>query len=231
MTRTFALCTAIVMTIAVARAHDLVLARVTWNADIAPILAARCASCHTAGGSAPMPLTTYEQARPWARAIKDAALERHMPDWRAARGYGDFLDDPSLSPFEIALVAAWADGGATRGTDAQGTQVVDRRGVRVVDRGSRIAGRGSRTVTSGCGHSPLPAGRLLAVQPRLENDQSLGIAVQFPDGRSEVVAWIREFDPRFPTTYRLRTPMPLPRGSALVTAGATSCAIDVTIAR
>ena len=34
------------------------------------------------------------------------------PKWKAARGYGDFANDPSLSPFEIALMAAWADGGA-----------------------------------------------------------------------------------------------------------------------
>jgi hypothetical protein len=222
-----ALCTAIVMTIAVPRAHDLLTTRVTWTVEIAPIIAARCASCHTAGGSAPMPLTTYDQARPWARAIKEAALVRHMPNWRAARGYGDFLDDPSLSPFEIALVSAWADGGAPRGTEAQrvGSQVVDRR--------SRVAGHGSNTVAVTCGETPLPPGRLLALQPRLEKDQSAGIAVQFPDGRREIVAWIRDYDPRFPTTYWLRTPIQLPRGSILITEGITDgaakCALDLTI--
>ena len=57
-------------------------------------------------------------ARPWARAIKEEVLTRRMPKWQAARGYGDFSNDPSLSPFEIALMVAWADGGAPRGTDA-----------------------------------------------------------------------------------------------------------------
>ena len=61
-----------------------------------------------------MPLLSYDEARPWAKAVKEAALTRHMPNWQAVRGYGDFSNDPSLSPFEIALIAAWADGGAPR---------------------------------------------------------------------------------------------------------------------
>jgi hypothetical protein len=208
------------MTIAVARAHDPITTRVTWNADIAPIVSARCASCHSPGGSAPMPLLTYEQARPWARAIKDAALERHMPNWRAARGYGDFLDDPSLSPFEIALVSAWADGGAPKGTGNQSRAVAGRASSRTPS---------GRTVALTCGDSPMPPGRLLAVQPRLNRSESVGIAVQLPDGRREIVAWIRDHDPRFATTYWLRTPLRVPRGSRLITEGATRCAIDVTL--
>ena len=73
--------------------------------------------CHAAGGRGPMSLATYEEARPWARAIKEEVMTRRMPKWHAVRGYGDFSNDPSLSPFEIALIAAWADGGAPRGTD------------------------------------------------------------------------------------------------------------------
>ena len=69
-------------------------------------------TCHSPGGRAPMPLTTYEEARPWAKAIKEEVLARRMPKWHVVRGYGDFKNDPSLSAFEIALVAAWADGGA-----------------------------------------------------------------------------------------------------------------------
>lgn len=207
------------MTIAVARAHDPLTTRVTWNAEIAPIINARCVSCHTVGGSAPMPLGTYDQARPWARAIKEAVLVRHMPNWRAARGYGDFLDDPSLSPFEIALVTAWADGGAPKGTGE----------VRSIRPLAPTAPQAERSVPVMCGNSALPVGRLRAIHPRLEKAQSVGIAVQFPDGRREIVAWIRDYDPQFPTTYWLRTPVPLPRGSRLITEGAATCAIDVTV--
>ena len=93
-------------------AHDRITTKVTWDREIAPIVRARCVTCHSPGGRAPMPLTTYEEARPWAKAIKEEVLARRMPKWHVVRGYGDFKNDPSLSAFEIALVAAWADGGA-----------------------------------------------------------------------------------------------------------------------
>ncbi len=102
---------------AIAAAHDPIKTRVTWNGDIARIVEARCVSCHGAEARGTMSLASYEAARPWARAIKEEVLTRRMPTWQAARGYGDFSNDPSLSPFQIALVVAWADGGAPRGTD------------------------------------------------------------------------------------------------------------------
>jgi hypothetical protein len=78
------------------------------------ILAARCVTCHAPGGSAPMPLTTYDETRPWARAIKEQVLARRMPRWHAARGFGAFSNDPTLTPFEIALLVSWIDGGLPR---------------------------------------------------------------------------------------------------------------------
>ena len=80
-------------------AHDRITTRVTWDREIAPIFSARCADCHRAGGKSTISLTTYQEARPWAVAIKEEALTRRMPKWSAARGYGDFANDPSLSPF------------------------------------------------------------------------------------------------------------------------------------
>lgn len=62
-----------------------------------------------------MPLTTYDQVRPWARAIKEQVLARRMPKWHAARGFGAFSNDPTLTPLEAALVVAWVDGGLPRG--------------------------------------------------------------------------------------------------------------------
>jgi hypothetical protein len=196
-----------------------------------------------------MSLATYEDARPWAKAIKEEVLTRRMPKWHAARGYGDFSNDPSLSAFEIALVAAWADGGAPKG---KGTD--DDRGQRTRDKaeGIREKGRGGMETTEKgldltlqCGEEPLPAGSLLAVRPRLGPKASLGLAVKLPDGRREIVAWVRDFDPDFPATYRLRVPVHLPPHSRLIAellpnshldsarpgidASNTPCAVDVTI--
>src|SRR5215207_1818112 len=87
-------------------AHDPISTKVTWDGEIKRLVEARCVSCHSAGGRAPMALTTYEEARPWARAIREEVLTRRMPKWPVVRGYGDFSNDPSLSPFEVALFAA-----------------------------------------------------------------------------------------------------------------------------
>jgi hypothetical protein len=62
-----------------------------------------------------VPLTTYREARPWAVAIKEEILERRMPPWGAASGYGHFANDMSLTGREISLILSWADGGAPSG--------------------------------------------------------------------------------------------------------------------
>src|SRR5712692_5649344 len=89
--------------------------QITFNKDVAPILQKNCQGCHRAGEAAPMPLLTYEQARPWAKAIKEAVLLKRMPPWYADPHYGKFSNDRSLSPSEKDTLVAWADGGAREG--------------------------------------------------------------------------------------------------------------------
>lgn len=94
---------------------------VTFTKDIAPILQRSCQNCHRPnGGIAPMPLTTYEEVRPWAKAIKQKTALREMPPWFLEKNVGiqKFKDDPSLSDAEIAKVAAWADNGVPQGNPA-----------------------------------------------------------------------------------------------------------------
>ena len=89
----------------------------TWD-DVGPILEQSCVGCHKPGGSALPSLVTYEEARPVAPAIKRSVLERRMPPWRAAPGFGEFENDPTLTAAQIELVASWADGGGRRGDSA-----------------------------------------------------------------------------------------------------------------
>jgi hypothetical protein len=93
---------------------------VTFTKDIAPIFQRSCENCHRQGGVAPMPLSSYEQVRPWARAIKTRTQQREMPPWFIEKNIGiqKFKDDPSLSDGEIAKIAAWVDAGAPRGNPA-----------------------------------------------------------------------------------------------------------------
>ena len=91
------------------------ISQVTWTTDVERILQRRCLTCHTTGGFGPMPLETFQEARTWAKAIREEVLERRMPPWPAARGFGDFINDRSLTPLEIELLTAWADGGTPLG--------------------------------------------------------------------------------------------------------------------
>ena len=94
---------------------------VTFNKDIAPILQRSCQNCHRPGQVAPMSLLTYEEVRPWARAIKQRTAIRDrmgtMPPWYIEKNIGiqHYKNDPSLSDDEVAKIAKWADTGAPRG--------------------------------------------------------------------------------------------------------------------
>ncbi len=106
------------------RAAPAVTEEVTYSKDIAPILQRSCENCHRSNGAGPMALSSYEEVRPWARAIKTrtsvgprAGL---MPPWYMEKNIGiqHYKDDPSLSALEIAKIAKWADSGAPRGNPA-----------------------------------------------------------------------------------------------------------------
>jgi len=90
---------------------------VTFAKDVAPILQAKCQDCHRAGSMAAMSLITYEETRPWARAIKERVSTRQMPPWHIDRAVGvqKFKNDMSLSDEQIATIARWVDAGAPAG--------------------------------------------------------------------------------------------------------------------
>ena len=90
----------------------------TFTRDVAPILFDNCVACHRPDHLAPMSLMTYDDVRPWARAVKSKVEAREMPPWGAAPGIQKYRNDPSLSEADIATIAAWVDGGAPRGNEA-----------------------------------------------------------------------------------------------------------------
>ena len=96
----------------------------TFSRDIAPILQRSCQKCHRPSSLAPMSLISYEEVRPWARAIKYRTGLRDqpgvMPPWYIEKNIGiqRFKDDWSLSDDEIATIGRWADNGAPQGDPA-----------------------------------------------------------------------------------------------------------------
>src|SRR5437868_8154666 len=115
---------AVGLTIGVARAQTGAAGDVTFSKDVAPILQRSCQPCHRPNGVAPMSLVTYEEVRPWARAIKfRTSLGPHagvMPPWFVEKDLGiqKFKNDPSLSDEEIARIGQWVNGGSPRGNPA-----------------------------------------------------------------------------------------------------------------
>jgi len=89
----------------------------TFAKDIAPLVNAKCAMCHRPGEVAPMSLRTYDEVRPWARAIKAKVVSRQMPPWYAEGEPGKYRNDRRLIQAEIDMIVAWADAGAPRGND------------------------------------------------------------------------------------------------------------------
>jgi len=88
---------------------------VTFNKDVLPILQKNCQGCHRPGEVAPMSLLSYKDARPWAKAIKNAVVSQKMPPWFADPKYGHFANERKLAPAEIATLTSWADNGAAEG--------------------------------------------------------------------------------------------------------------------
>jgi hypothetical protein len=91
------------------------LAAPSYYKDIEPILQNHCQGCHRPGEIAPMSFLTYEDVRPWAKAIKAAVLEKKMPPWQADPHYGKFRNDRALSPETLSTLTAWVDAGAPEG--------------------------------------------------------------------------------------------------------------------
>jgi hypothetical protein len=88
---------------------------VTFHKDVEPILERSCQECHRPGEIAPMALLTYQQTRPYAKAIKEEVLQQKMPPWPADPHFSKFANDRSLTPAEIEILSRWADTGAEEG--------------------------------------------------------------------------------------------------------------------
>ena len=105
------------LTTVAVRSDDPVTSAVRFNREVVRIFERKCLSCHGSGGLA-MPLSTYREARPWSRAIREELLEGRMPPWPAARGYATFQNDISLTPRELSTILTWVDGGVPRGDES-----------------------------------------------------------------------------------------------------------------
>jgi len=190
-------------------AHDIITTKLTYAREISRIFSRRCVSCHGANSS--VPLTSYQEVRPWAVGIKEQVLARSMPPWGAEKGFGDLSPDQGLTQEEIFIIAAWVVGGAPQGDaallvrDQQTAQTPSHGRLRLSD--ALLVS--TRTVL------PKPL-TVAGIRPRCETElDSSRITAHLPDGRIEPLVWLYRYNPRWDQVFQFRRALRLPRGTII----------------
>lgn len=194
-----------------APAHDLITTKITWSREISRLIYRNCASCHREGGAA-FSLVTFQDARPWAKAIKDEVLNRRMPPWNAVKGFGDLKDDRGLPQQDLELIAQWVEGGAPEGNPRDAPPAftapatADPQEKSPPSAGISISGETVlKSAVEGIGIEPAELGAA----------GNLQVTALRPDGRAEPLLWIRNFDPKYRRVYYFRQPMKFPAGTKI----------------
>ncbi|MFL5296885.1 MAG: hypothetical protein ACJ798_10940 [Phenylobacterium sp.] len=97
------------------RAHSAEFAKISYAKAIAPIIQAKCATCHQPGGIGPMPLNNYEQVKGFSPMIREVIRTHRMPPYLADETVGAFQDDDRLTPTQMKTLVHWIEAGAPRG--------------------------------------------------------------------------------------------------------------------
>lgn len=188
--------------------HENITTKLTWAKEVSRIVFARCAGCHRPEGRA-FSLLTYDEARPWAKAMQEEVMRRRMPPWRAVKGFNSFAHEMALSPEEIHTIADWVDGGAPEGdrnlvpaTPKASYEPVKLRGVRVPVRGQMRVNAALRVVGVELGE--MTAGR------------SFKLVAEQPDGTRVPLIWVNDFGPGAVRAYEFSEAVVIPRGSRVV---------------
>jgi hypothetical protein len=91
---------------------------ISYAADVAPILNAKCVACHRPGGIGPWAMDGYDKVKTWSPRMRAALMTGRMPPWQADPAIGTFAHDRSLSVDQKRTLVRWIDAGAPRGGDA-----------------------------------------------------------------------------------------------------------------
>jgi hypothetical protein len=192
------------------RAHDIITTKITFSKEISRLIYKRCATCHRDGGAA-FSLTTYDQARPWAKAIKEEVLERRMPPWEAVKGFGEFREDRGLTQEELETISAWVEGGAPEG-DPKYLPAAPK----LVNWQDPAAPKGSAEVVVADGGKLESSSKVVAIRTEsLKPGASVQIIAVRPDSSVEPMLWIYKYNPAFHRTYYYVDPVALPAGTKI----------------
>jgi hypothetical protein len=205
-------------------AHDIITTKLTYTRDISRIFARRCQACHSSTDS--IPLTTYEQVRPWAVSIKEQILSRQMPPWGAVKGFGDLSPDNGLGQEEIMIVAAWVVGGAPMGNPSSSALDTAHSPLQQPSAEDRTITDGALVSNRSTIDKPLA---LVGIRPiGTVPVASARITATFPDGHVEPLLWLFHYDPKWPQIFRFREPVSLPSGSIVEADSPLNFALEIT---
>jgi hypothetical protein len=207
MARRFVL---IFASLSLAQAHDIITTKITFSKEISRLIYKRCATCHHEGGQA-FSLMTYDEARPWAKAIKEEVLERRMPPWEAIKGFGEFRDDRGLTEEELETISAWVEGGAPEGDP----KYLPAR-PKLTAWQDPIAPKGSSEIVVSDGHKLAASSKVVAIRAKnLKAGATVQIVAVRPDSSVEPLLWIYQYNPAFHRTYYYASPLSLPAGTRI----------------
>ena len=90
-------------------------AAISYSKDVAPILEAKCVTCHQTGGIGPFAMSDYDMVKGFAPMIREAIRTDTMPPWHPDPTVGKFAHDQSLTQDQIKTIVHWVEAGAPRG--------------------------------------------------------------------------------------------------------------------
>jgi hypothetical protein len=87
---------------------------VSYETEVAPILAENCASCHRDGGIAPFALDSHSMAQGWSPMIREVLMTKRMPPGQIDPHVGDFLNSYTVTPADQQTLLHWIAQGSQR---------------------------------------------------------------------------------------------------------------------
>lgn len=199
-------------------AHDIITTNLTFSRDVSRIFASRCLSCHGPGTG--IPLSIYQEVRPWAVDIKEQVLSRAMPPWGAVKGFGNLYPDNSLTQEEIMIIAAWVVGGAPEGDPAtlpkatsakHGDSPVPLADEVEVQTTARLAKRLNVTGVKPEETRTVPSAKVIA---------------RLPSGEMLPLIWLYQFDGKSKRVFTFRSPVTLPAGTVVASSNPLRFALE-----
>jgi hypothetical protein len=196
--------------LSIAQAHNVFSTQVTWYREISRIIQKRCLTCHREGGAA-FSLATFDEARPWAKAIKEEVLSRRMPPWQAVKGFGEFRDDRGLTQEEIETLSDWVEGGAPDGNEAYKPS-----DLKLATWQDPAVPKGAAELVVTANTKLEAATRVVAIRPKnMKAGSTFQMLAIRPDGTAEPLLWIYQYNPKFARTYYYKSTLSLPAGTRI----------------